>query len=353
MKKKKLSDLSDREKIYTFSVGVTGRCNASCSYCHYYNNRNKKSVAYDISDEQFVSYMKFIKYWCERLDGITSYRFSGGEPLVLGDRLFNLSKIGFEVTGIKPFILTNGKGLTRDWVNKAIDGNISHVFVSIENPINPAKGAPNPLKIADYINEYNSEKLPIIPGVCVVPNNCFKNLYEICEWFYNKLGRIPLVSEVNYSSYITPTEDEWLALKENFSAIIKDFFPKTRLNLFSSVIPEYSYDGKDPYVFDLNLENSHRMNNSNYMDKLNSFIKHLKNVNYPKLYCEEYECPWIEHCNNIKWYWNGDIGNCSAPKIEDYCRFKRMFSDIYYKNIINQDHKETLFSVKQKIKVIP
>ncbi|MFA6515426.1 MAG: radical SAM protein [Candidatus Paceibacterota bacterium] len=342
MKKKKLLDLSSREKIYTFSVGVTGRCNAFCNYCHYYANRNRESVAYDISTEQFIAYMDFIHYWCERIEGITSYRFSGGDPMVLGDRLFELAKIGFQKTGLHPFILTAGKELNKKWVDKAIQSQISHVFVSVENPFRPNKGAPNPFKVVESIKEYNSSQMPIVPGVCVIPNDCFKDLYKICEWFYKELGEIPLICEVNYSTYKTPTDDEWLALEDNLPFVIKDFFPQTKLNLFSSVVPEYAYNGKDPYVFDLNLENTHGITEHNYKSKLDGFIEKLKTVNYPKLDCVKVECPWHEYCQNVKWYWKDNVGQCLNHKIDDYCRFKRIVSDAYYRNLVDSNHPATL-----------
>ncbi len=38
--------------------------------------------------------------------------------------------------------------------------------------------------------------------------------------------------------------------------VVHDFGLVTPLNLFSSIIPEYAYGGDDPYLFELNLENS-------------------------------------------------------------------------------------------------
>ncbi len=339
--KNNLSDLSCHQKVFTFSIGVTGRCNASCSYCHYYANRNKKSVAYDIPTSQFLAYMNFINYWREKVEGITSYRFSGGDPIVLGDRLFDLANMGFNMTGMKPFVLTAGKGLNRKWVDKAVSSNISHVFVSIENPFNPNQGAPNPFRIVDSIRKLNTKELPVIPGVCVIPNESYKDLYRICKWFYDELGEIPLISEVNYSTYMAPSDYEWKALEENLDQVINEFSLKTNLNLFSSVAPEYAYGGKDPYVFDLDLGNTHGITKFNFETKLDSFIENLKTVNYPKLNCVNTECPWYENCRNVKWYWKDNIGTCIGDKINDYCRFKRLVSDSFYRNLVDPRHEDT------------
>lgn len=345
MKTSAVREEAQRERIFTFSVTVTGRCNTACSYCHYYATRDRKSVAYDISEEQFAAYMDFIRYWNETIDCQTYYRFSGGDPMVLGDRLFDLASTGLRKTGLRPFVLTAGKNLSAAWVNKARQSPISHVFVSVENPIRPDKHAPNPFKVAEAIRNFTAPEMPIVPGVCVVSNDCFKYLYQICEWFFKELGRIPLICEVNYEPYISPTEDEWLALEEALPAVIKDFFPKTQLNLFSSIVPEYAYGGKDPYVFDLNLENSHGIDAGNYRSKLSGFIQHLETANYPRLDCSQIECPWHEFCQNTKWYWQGDRRNSRATKLLDYCRFKRVISDAYYRVLVDANHASTNCSV--------
>lgn len=334
-----------RERVYTFNVVVTGRCNAACTYCHYYARHNRKSIAYDISDELFETYMDFIHHWSEKMPGRTSYRFSGGDPMVLKNRLFRLADIGFRKTGMRPFVLTAGKALRKEWAERARESALSHVFVSIENPIRPDPGAPNPFKVVRAIQECTSPELPIVPGVCVVPKDCFKHLYKICEWFYGELGSIPLICEMNYSLYQSPTEDEWRALEEVLPEVIKDFFPKTQLNLFSSVAPEYAYGGRDPYVFDLNLENSHKMDQGNYKDKTEGFIQHLETVDYPRLHCSEKDCTWWKFCGNTKWYWQGDGKKIVEQKIRDYCRFKRILSDAYYRTLVDPMHPATCCAI--------
>lgn len=334
------------KKLYTFSVTVTGRCDSKCGYCHYYLTRNRKSFSYDISTEQFSAYMDFIRHWNKTMPGKTYYRFSGGEPTILGDKLFQLADIGFQKTGLRPFVLTAGKYLNKSWIKKARQSKISHVFVSVENPINPDGGAPNPMEIVKKIRNYNSPELPIVPGVCVVPNNCFKHIYKICEWFYEELGRIPLICEINYGLYKSPNEDEWQCLENTLPAVIKDFFPKTQLNLFSSIVPEYAYGGSDPYVLELDLENTHKIDKNNYKTKLNGFVDRLNNTNYPKLNCFQINCCWQEFCQNTKWYWRRDATNSSALKLRDYCRFKRIISDSYYRILVDSKHQKTVCFIK-------
>jgi len=128
--------------ILCFSISITGRCNANCSYCHFYGMRSKetiKEIWKDIDDETYRLYINFLKRIKNALPKNVDlqYRFSGGEPLVLKDRLFELADYGYKKTGIPPYILTNGLGITKNWVEKAKKHHIKYLFVSLENPFNP------------------------------------------------------------------------------------------------------------------------------------------------------------------------------------------------------------------------
>lgn len=336
---------TDRQRLFTFSIIVTGRCNVACTYCHYYLARDRASVEYDLTDEQFNVYLKFIEHWKKEVGGYVQYRFSGGDPMVLGKRLFTLADRGFEMTGVKPFMLTAGKALSPRWAERAMRHAIHHVFVSIENPFAPDPGAPDPIKVTQAIKDSDSPELPIVPGVCVVQNRDFHRLYDICCWFYERLGKIPLLSEVNYHAYQPPTGAEWDALEDNLERILKEFHGKTPLKLFPYVSPELSYGGNDPYIFDLDLENSYGMNADNYRDKLSEFMGRLDSSNYPTLKCPERDCNWWEFCDNTKWFWQGDRQNDAVRKLSDYCRFKRILNDAYYRVVVDPTHPPTLQAI--------
>lgn len=352
---------TERGRLFTINVVVTGRCNAACSYCHYYLARNRKDVAYDISDELFDVYMDFVSFWKTRMPGKTTYRFSGGDPMVLGDRLFSLAARAYERTSLRPFLLTAGKALTADWVEKAKDSEISQIYVSIENPTRPAKGAPNPFKVIKAIKAFNSDAMPILPGVCVVPNDCFKDLYKICKWFFEEIGCIPLISEINYAAYTSPTEDEWLALEENLELVVQEFARKTPLNLFSSISPELAYGSVDPYIFELDLENYYGLTADNISEKIELVLKKLRDRNYPALDCKNTDCNWWEFCGNTKWYWQGDRNNDRKSKLTDYCRYKRLVNDVYYRTLVDPSHKQTIqrigveeiFARRDSIQAVP
>ncbi len=335
------SNAGTSERIYTFNTVVTGRCNVKCSYCHFYATRNRRQVAYDISDEQFAVYMGFIKRWTEIVSGKTSYRFSGGDPMVLGDRLFELAETGYRMTGIKPFMLTAGLKLNQDWVRKARQAPFSHVFVSVENPIDPDKFAPDPMRVIEAIREFNSPELPILAGVCVVPSHLYARLDEICDWFYEKIGHIPLICEVNYAPYESPSGTELEELGASVERTLKKFFNKTPLNLFSSVVPEYAYGSIDPYLSDLGLENSHGITSENFDEKISEMLDHIDAVNYPRLQCNRTECSWHQFCTNTKWYWQGDGRNPPELKLSDYCRHKKVISSAFARALLDPSFVES------------
>jgi hypothetical protein len=330
---------------HTFSVIVTGRCNTACTYCHYYARRDRRAVAYDISDEQFETYMKFIKLWSEAVPGETRVRFSGGDPMVLGDRLFSLADKAYQMTGTRPFALTAGKALSREWTIRAASSALTHVAVSIENPFSPDPKAPNPHKVVKAMLECRDSGFTLIPGVCVVSGEQFEILYETCEWFYDRLGRIPVIHEINYDAYRPPTEENWAALEKSVWRILETYSRRTALNLFPSVSPELGFGGQDPYVIDLDLENSYELNGRNYADKLADVLRRLEHDNYPRLACKTRSCTWWEFCDNAKWYWFGDRNNRPAVKLQDYCRFKRLLNDVYYRFFVDRNFAGTTASI--------
>jgi MoaA/NifB/PqqE/SkfB family radical SAM enzyme len=330
-----------RERYFTFNVVVTGRCNAACSYCHYYQRRNRRSIWKDISDEQFEHYMRFIKYWCDVVEGETFYRFSGGDPMVLGDRLFDLAERAFQVTGKRPFVLTAGKALTVDWIEKAKLSKLSYASVSFENPFSPAPGAPAPGKLASVIRKLNSAEFPLIPGVCVIYPSEFKNLLRIADWFSSEIGEIPVLHEVNYDAYVRPTDEELTFLESNIDAILRKYGSSAALKLFPSISPELSFGGGDAYVFDLDLENTQSVGRGNLSDTLERFIASSRERHYPPLECRHRTCPWWNYCDNVKWYWIRDKHHCYGDKLRDYCRLKRILNDCFYKYYVDSTHPDT------------
>lgn len=328
-----------RKKYFTISIEVTGRCNSYCSYCHFYAIRDREQVGFDLTNKTLISYFNFIKSWKEKIVGHTTYRFSGGDPIVLKDELFKIVDLGYSITGIKPFVLTHGRGMNQNWIDKAKKSNIAFISLSVENPKSPDKGALNPLKSIELLEKFNSSELPISLGVCLISNEHFKDLLEICDWFYERIGYIPPIAEINYSPYKRPNEVEWKQLERSLIQVFEKYYGKVYLNLFHSVSPELGYSDNDPYIFNLDIHNKYNITNDNIDEKIIQVINALEKSNYPKLNCANKKCDWWEYCDNTKWYWQGDKINSKNIKISDYCRFKRILNDTFFTINIDNNHQ--------------
>lgn len=322
---------SSKKTILCFSIIVTSKCNAHCSYCHFFAHRNRKKN-YDISTELFDIYTLFIS----KLKNILptnielQCRFSGGEPLVLKDKLFKLSKQIYDSSSIKPYILTNGKAINQTFLKKAQCGSINFLAVSLENPLHPDRGAANPNEIMNKIKKYNSENFPIIPAVVIVKNEDFKNLYKICRIFYKKLGVLPTISELNFQAFAPPTQAQLKALYKNIFKIVKKFYLKTPIKLFPYISPELCYGGFKHYVTELNLENKHNLTKDNLGKKLYQVLNQLE-ISYPEFDCKNKKCDWHDDCKRIKWVWKKSSEKLNIEKkLEAYCKLKKTINSAFY-----------------------
>ena len=116
-----------------FSIISTGKCNCNCSYCHFYADKDRAAYNRDIDPKLFDRYVDYLKH----LTTITPHiacRLSGGEPLFMGDAVFELTDKIYEETGISPYIMTNGKMLSPELIEKAAKHHISSFVVYTSFP---------------------------------------------------------------------------------------------------------------------------------------------------------------------------------------------------------------------------
>lgn len=325
------------EDYLHFSITATGRCNAACDYCHFYARRSRADMMYDINEYIFKYYIELIRYIKEEVGhkNIT-YRLSGGEPLVVGDRIFDMSQYAYDRIGIKLNILTNGIALNDAIIEKAKRNNVGTFIVSLENPFEVAKGAAEPLNIIDKIRKYNSEDLRVIPGVVIVSNRMFGKLERICDFFYDNIGCIPPISEKTYNFYESPTDEELAALKENVTNIVEKYSEKTNLELFPYIIPEVINKGGHEYLVELDIEG--KSVKENYKEAYNYLIQKIKK-SYPLISCVN-QCEWAEFCTTRKWLWDYATNEVAEDvKRLDYCKFKKSLCDGYLEGMLRLDAK--------------
>lgn len=110
---------------------ITGNCNLRCKHCltgNKYNGNNKVSAKNELTNEQRFVVVDKLKSGNVRLINLL-----GGEPLILGEDLFSLSRYCND-NGISMTINTNGTLLTEEVARKLFDSGCLGLTVSIDGP---------------------------------------------------------------------------------------------------------------------------------------------------------------------------------------------------------------------------
>lgn len=326
------------DDLWALSITVTGRCNCNCSYCHFYAHRDRKKYMIDISDELYDNYLKLINEIKDKYHKNIQVRFSGGEPLVIGDRIFELSNRMYEVTGIEPHVLTNGRLLNKDIIEKSKKSHISAFLVSIENPFDEAEGAPRTKEVLKSIKELDCEDVRVLPAIMIIRNNMFGKMLDIADYVYNEIGILPSFAELTYQAYESPSDEELDDLYKNIKAIANKYYGKTPIRIFPYVSPELYANNQRNYLNELALENSLNINSSNIAEVATKLFDKLS-LSYQKNPCTDTKCEWYNDCRIIKWLWFYPTpGVDSDQKLKDYCRFKKVINNALYDGIIlNKD----------------
>jgi len=321
----------------SFSILVTGRCDLNCPYCHFYANHDRDAYNRDISDELFDKYIEFI-HDLQKVNKKITVRFSGGEPLVLGERLFELANRLYTKTGISPFIMTNGKCLSNNLINYAKDSHISSFVVSMDNPFRDNYSKKNCEIVLNKFKELKNADVPLFSGMVVLNNTDFKDLVKIADYFYEQLGVLPPMTETNFAPFEIPTDEQLHDLHNGVKEIVKKYNGKTDLLLFPFITPEYYANNLDDDEFLTEFPMDDKFDflseNSSFSDKFHSIEAQL-DVSYRKFDCGKYNCDWYGSCDTLKWVWFSDKGKCSAEqKIKEYCRYKKAIASAFYEALI-------------------
>ena len=154
-----------------------------------------------MSEQLFKNYVRLIKDIQQKYHKKLQVRFSGGEPLIIGDKLFEYSNYLYMETGLKPHVLTNGKLLNKEVIRKATSANISAFLVSVENPFDESEGVPGTNETLEKIASLDNIYVRVLPAFVVVKNKYFSKLKEICDYFYNRIGMLPVISELTFHAF--------------------------------------------------------------------------------------------------------------------------------------------------------
>ena len=184
---------------------ITARCNQNCKYCHRFLN---------IKDLTFKENLEILNN-LEKA-GITSITWTGGEALLLNG-IDDLLKMSYE-KGIKNKIITNGKLLTKERIDK-IYKYLDSITLSIDSTnddtnyhLGRGKNHFKEIKeILDYIKEKKYDvKMRINSVVCKNNINDFEDLttfldtYNIYSWRIFKFMPLREKAILNKESFDIP-----------------------------------------------------------------------------------------------------------------------------------------------------
>jgi len=320
------------------SIIVTGRCNCSCEYCHFYASHPRSEYNRDIDLNLFERYMDYINY-LQTITKNISIRFSGGEPLFMGDYLWKLTNECYNKTGIKPYIMTNGKLLCKDTAQLAKKNNVRAFVVSIENPFEKIKGTEETSITLKKIEDCKDIDIPILFGMMIIKNECYKDIYKIANYFYEKVNMIPPMCEVNYLPYKSATSKELKDLYENVKRMVCKYNGLCDISLFPYVIPEYYSNNLQnfEYLTEFPIDDKHNMLKLKN-DELVLKTEEQINKSYTRFECKNKKCDWHDECKYIKWVWNMETPLISKDKKnDDYCKLKKTLSSAFYDALCGDD----------------
>lgn len=174
LKKKGLYSASETFPLSAIHFELTYRCNAFCRHCY-----NNSGVGEDVVSPD--NWIEFSNYLVNK-GGVFECLLSGGEPFILGDKLFEIMDI-FHEDGSIFMLMSNGSLITENiaerlkkyryhWLQLSIDGPDEEYHDWFRNckglwkkAINAAKVLSKreiPLKIACCITPYNLEKTKLM-----------------------------------------------------------------------------------------------------------------------------------------------------------------------------------------------
>ena len=187
---------------------ITARCNQDCKYCHRFLRIK------DLSFEENLSILNMLSR-C----GINSITWTGGEALLL-DGIDELLRISYE-KGIKNKIITNGKLLTKERIDKihkyldSITLSIDSTDDNINEKLGRGKEHYKEIKsILDYIKDKGYEvKIRINSVICKDNINSFNSMvsfledYNIYSWRIFKFMPLRETAVKNKDVFDVPEKD--------------------------------------------------------------------------------------------------------------------------------------------------
>lgn len=124
-----LETKSPSQETFVLQWHLTEKCNLRCKHCYQNLEYLGKETNLDRKKKIISDFVKF----CNKLNKIPQIAFTGGEPLILGDELFDLfNYCEKKYPEIRKNILSNGTFIDEIIANKLKENNIDNVQISLD-----------------------------------------------------------------------------------------------------------------------------------------------------------------------------------------------------------------------------
>lgn len=240
---------SDIYPLSSLHFELTSKCNAFCKHC--YNNSGINDNINEMTPEKWLEFSKYIV----KNGGVFECLLSGGEPLLLGDKLFEIMDI-LHNDGTIFLVMTNGYLLTEEmakrfakyqyhWFQVSIDG----ATAKYHDWFRQTKG--NWDKAVKGARAIADNGIPLKIAHCVTPYN-LKDIDDMCDLAYSigatsiMMGGISLSGRTNDNLDFLLTPQDKKIMKEKIEENRIRYQGKMKVKSTNSVKQGLSNHSKRP-----------------------------------------------------------------------------------------------------------
>lgn len=240
---------SDIYPLSSLHFELTSKCNAFCRHC--YNNSGINDNIDEMTPEKWLEFSKYIV----KNGGVFECLLSGGEPLLLGDKLFEIMDI-LHNDGTIFLVMTNGYLLTEEmakrfakyqyhWFQVSIDG----ATAKYHDWFRQTKG--NWDKAVKGARAIADNGIPLKIAHCVTPYN-LKDIDDMCDLAYSigatsiMMGGISLSGRTNDNLDLLLTPQDKKIMKEKIEENRIRYQGKMKVKSTNSVKQGLSNHSKRP-----------------------------------------------------------------------------------------------------------
>lgn len=229
---------------------LTSKCNVYCKHC--YNNSGENNHEDAMTPERWVEFSK----WLVKHGGLFECILSGGEPLLLGDKLFEIMDI-LHKDGTVFLLITNGYLLDKQRVERLAKYNYKWLQVSIDgsdhayhDTFRQKKGSWE--RAVQGALLVTNAGIPLTIAHCVSPGNLDK-IDEMCDLAYSLGAASIMLGEINLSGRSSMNSE--LLLNNDQRRILLQKYEENSIKYAGKMLVQRSASAKHSAMRYLNTPN--------------------------------------------------------------------------------------------------